>query len=180
MEIKNVINKNGEYQCDIDVTVEEWKRVLQDKAIMNRNYVDVLLKFHSEPDHKSTCKALGGKYEKSPQSFNGTITNFAKAAQKKINRFEVIGTDGQSSFWIIPMIGKYKGEHFEWTLRPELVKAIEDVLVNENYFKFKKLLEYFVSHLEWIVSGNTDNRGYNDYIKPLILGFDKKSCQKQK
>jgi len=140
MEIKKVIKQNGEYQCDIDVTVEEWKRVLQDKTIMNSNYVDVLLKFYSEPEHKSTCKALGTKYEKSPQSFNGTITNFAKATQKKLNRFEVIGTDGESSFWIIPMIGKNKREYFEWTMRPELVKAMEEIDI-KNTIQFD--MDYF-------------------------------------
>ncbi len=41
-------------------------------------------------------------------------------------------------------------------------------MINENYFKFKKLLEYFVSHLEWLVNGNINNRGYYDYINPLI------------
>ncbi len=168
MEIKKVIKQNGEYQCDIDVTVEEWKKVLQDKTIMNSNYVDVLLKFHSEPEHKSTCKALGNKYGKSPQSFNGTITNFAKASQKKLNRFEVIGANGDSSFWIIPMKGKYKDKHFEWTMRPELVEAVEYILINENYLKFKKLLEYFVAHQEWVVNGNINNRGYKDYINSLI------------
>ncbi|GAF05994.1 hypothetical protein [Saccharicrinis fermentans] len=84
MEIKKVIKQDGEYKCDIDVTVDEWKNILQDKSIMNKNYVDVLLKFHSEPEHKSTCKELGIKHNKSPQSFNGTITNFAKATQKSL------------------------------------------------------------------------------------------------
>lgn len=140
MEIKKVIKQDGEYQCDIDVTVEEWKKILQDKTIMNKNYVDVLLKFYSEPEHKSTCKELGIKYDKSPQSFNSTITNFAKAVKKKLNRFEVIGTDGESSFWIIAMTGKYKGEHFEWTMRPELVIAIEEIDIR-NTIQFD--MDYF-------------------------------------
>ncbi len=106
MEVKKVIKQDGEYICEIDVSVNEWKKVLQDETLMNDNYKDVLLKFLSEPEHKSTCKALGDKYGVSPQSFNGTITNFAKAVQKKLNRFEVIGTDGTPSFWIIPMTGK--------------------------------------------------------------------------
>ena len=39
---------------------------------------------------------------------------------------------------------------------------------NENIIKFKNLLEYFVSHLEWVVSENSSNSGYSRYIKPLI------------
>lgn len=152
MEVKKVIKQDGEYLCEIDVSVEEWKEILLDKSLMNDNYKDALLKFFSEPEHKSTCKALGEKYSVSPQSFNGTITNFAKAVQKRLNRFEVVGADGNPTFWIIPMIGKNVGNHFEWTIRPELVKAIEDAFINENYSRFKKLLEYFVSHLEFCVT----------------------------
>ncbi len=37
-----------------------------------------------------------------------------------------------------------------------------------EYEKFKKLLEYFVAHLEWCVNGDTNHIGYADYIKPLI------------
>lgn len=140
MEIKKVTKQDGKYQCDIDVTVEEWKLILHDRTIMNPNNVDVLLKFYAEPGHKSTCKELGLKYNKSPQSFNGTITNFAKAAQRKLNRFEVIGTDGESSFWIIAMTGKYKDKHFEWTMRPELVKAIEEIDIR-NIIKYD--MDYF-------------------------------------
>ena len=35
-----------------------------------------------------------------------------------------------------------------------------------EYEKFKKLLEYFVAHLEWCV--NEDSVGYIQYIKPLV------------
>ncbi len=40
--------------------------------------------------------------------------------------------------------------------------------MNDHYFRFKKLLEYYVSHLEWVVSENTEGRGYRDYIAQLI------------
>lgn len=179
MENKQVIVQNGEYQCDIDITVEEWKEILQDQGF--EKYIDSLIKFYSEPHHKSTCKALGEKYNISPQSFNGTITNFAKAVQKKLNRFEITGVDGKPTYWIIPMKGKdIAGGLFEWEIREELVKAISelkmgDELRNVEYLKFKKLLEYFVAHLEWVVNENTDNRGYEMYIEPLLANNNFKS-----
>ena len=37
-----------------------------------------------------------------------------------------------------------------------------------EYEKFKHLIEYFVTHLEWLVNSDTSNRGYNSYLKPLI------------
>lgn len=168
MEIKKEIEQNGAYNCDIDITVEEWKAILLDKTLMSINYTNSLLQFHAEPEHKSTCKAIGDKYGISPQSINAIILNFSKAAQKKLNRFQVIDANGKPTFWIIPMTGKSKGKHFEWTLRPELVEAIDAVFVNEYYFKFKQLLEYFVTHLEWVVNGDEEGRRYSKYIKELI------------
>jgi len=41
--------------------------------------------------------------------------------------------------------------------------------MNEDYLNFKKLLEYFVAHLEWCVTRDENNRGYNTYISPYIL-----------
>lgn len=172
MEILKVIQQDGEYRCDIDISVEEWKEILQDKTISTDNYKDILLKFYAEPEHKSTCESFGKKYDVHPQSPNSTITNFAKAVQKKLNRFEVIGADGKPTFWIIPMLGKNVGKHFEWAIRPELVKAIEDVFINENYLRFKKLLEYFVAHLEFCVTNDKNNDRYNSYIKD-VKNFNK-------
>ncbi len=133
MDIKKVTLNNGAYICDIDISIDEWKTILQDENLMNNNYKDALIKFHAEPKHKSTCKALGIKYNTSPQSFNGTITNFAKAVQKKLNRFEIIGADGQPTYWIIPMLGKHIGEHFEWTIRPELIQAMNELGIKEEH-----------------------------------------------
>ena len=173
METKVVTVQNGNYICDIDVSIEEWKKILQDETLITENYKDILIKFYNELEHKSTCKDLGEKYNIHSQSINGTITAFAKAVQQKLNRFNVIGTDGQSTYWIIPMTGKYIGEYFEWTIRPELVKAMEETgmtkIENKNeYQKFKHLLEYFVAHLEWMINKDENTKGYNAYIKTLV------------
>jgi len=39
---------------------------------------------------------------------------------------------------------------------------------NEELINFKKLLEYFVSHLEWIETNDENIKGYDKYIRPLI------------
>jgi 5-methylcytosine-specific restriction enzyme B len=196
METKTVTLKNGEYTCDVGISVEEWKNILQDENLMKDNYKDVLAKFFNELNHKSTCKALGEKYNTSPQSFNGTITNFAKAVQKKINRFQVIDIDGSPTYWSIPMNGKrLRGGLFEWRMREELVKAVLELdFFNSNekqleeYKRFKKLLEYFVAHLEWVNNNDENGSGYEEYIKPLIeiksfkktgQGYNGENIQKQ-
>ena len=37
----------------------------------------------------------------------------------------------------------------------------------KQYKNFKQLLEYFVAHLEYCVTNNKHNRGYDKYIKPF-------------
>lgn len=50
--------------------------------------------------------------------------------------------------------------------------------MNNDYKKFKQLLEYFVAHLEYCVTNDKHNRGYDKYIKPFEeSGSFKKSGQ---
>jgi len=150
---KQVVIINDVYDCDIDVTVDEWKKILEDKNIKANNYIDMLIKFYNEPEHKSTCKAIGEKYNISPQSPNSIITNFAKATQKILNRFEVISTEGKPTYWIIPMTGKYiENNNFEWTMRPELVKAISQKRVENREDVKENLIQLF----SYIRSENED------------------------
>ncbi|MBX0332949.1 AAA family ATPase [Pontibacter sp. HSC-14F20] len=47
-----------------------------------------------------------------------------------------------------------------------LDKSEEQYIV--NYKRFKKLLEYFVAHLEWVHSEDVNNKRVEEYIKPLL------------
>jgi hypothetical protein len=151
MEQKQVQIIDGIISCDIDITKDEWKKILTDK-ITYSTYSDALIKFYLEPGHKSTCTNLGTKYGVSPQSFNSRICAFAKAVQKSLNRFEI--NDPKNKYWLIPMTGKSLDDnHFEYTIRPELVAAMEEIgMTTLEYHKFSwipfyeefanKLLEY--------------------------------------
>ena len=132
METKYIKIEKGEYICDTDVTKDEWKAILQDKEVTPEKYLKALLKFYVEPGHKATCKFIAEKYAISPHSINGFITAYARAIQKKLNRLEVIGPDGKNCYWIFPMKGKYIRRYFEWTVRPELVQAIEELNLNRT------------------------------------------------
>ncbi len=116
---------DGEYIADTEITVDEWIEILQNDKILQPYYKDVLLKIYKEPGHKSTCKNLSIKYGQHPQSYNAPITHFGKAVKKALNRFRVIGMDGKETYWSIVMTGKGTGMNFEWTIKPELVEAIQ-------------------------------------------------------
>lgn len=127
----------GIYDADIDITKEEWLAVVSDPEIKDYTYIDVLTKFLREPGHKSTCKALGKKYDCSYGYFNGAVMNFGKFVKKKLNRFYVENTNGTESFWNISMVGQYVKDGFEWTLRKELVDALQEYLINDLVSRYK-------------------------------------------
>lgn len=124
--IYKTVNNNGEYSCDdIKISAEEWFELLKNPD--SKPYHDTLFCFLREPEHAATCATVANKYGLSPKHYNAKITNFAKWVQKKLNRFKVIGTDGNNTYWCIPMQrGWYVKQDFKWQLRDELVDALRN------------------------------------------------------
>ncbi|MBP3561324.1 MAG: AAA family ATPase [Treponema sp.] len=167
---KKVVNTNGICSCDeLDITVEEWKKVLQDKSISN-NHKLWLTRFYQENEHKATCKYMGDKYKCHPNAANATIKNFAEITQKILNRFEVQGTDGKPTYWIIPMKkGIEIKDLFEWTMRDELVQAMEELdMTNPKDFEEKnrklKTWQEIYDESQWI---KTD--WHNKYLETVNI-----------
>ena len=135
--LRKVKNSNGIYTCDeLDISVEEWKKVLQDKSITN-NYKLWLARFYQEDKHTASCKIMGKKFNCSYTEPRDQIKYFGITAQKILNRFEVQGTDGKPTYWVIPMKkGIEIKDLFEWTMRDELVQALEELgMTNSEDFE---------------------------------------------
>lgn len=167
---RKVKKSNGIYTCDeLDITVEEWKKVLQDKSITN-NYKLWLARFYQEPEHKATCKYMGDKYKCHPNVANASIKNFAEITQKILNRFEVQGADGKPTYWVIPMKkGIEIKDIFEWTMRDELVQAMEELyMTNPKDFEEKnrklKTWQEIYDESQWI---KTD--WHNKYLETVNI-----------
>ena len=64
---------DGEYVCDIDISVEEWKILLRDKKVFDDKSIAALKKWFIEPDHSCTCFDIGKKYDLHSMSANGVI-----------------------------------------------------------------------------------------------------------
>lgn len=147
---------DGIYTVDTGISVAEWIKILKDEKLMRKNYKDTLLKFYNEPGHRSTCKNLGDKYNKNPQSYNSYITHFGRSVQKKLNRFKVIHNDGKEAYWPIIMNGKRKGDYFEWTIKPELVEAIE----KSGILSYDPIQEMINSYKEHVKNGGLKDELY--------------------
>lgn len=136
-----VVIKNSDTDSPSLVTKEEWKIVLNDESFMSNNYKFALGIFFLEHNHKATCKFLADKYNMSPFSLSGFITQFSARVQEKLNKFEIVTEEGAKSFWLVTMTGKkVAGSLFEWKMREELVDAITELdYVNKNYLDIVNL-----------------------------------------
>jgi hypothetical protein len=144
--IKTIEFAQGAYSCDVDITVSEWKELLANDSITTKNYKKALLAFYDQPEHKATCGQLGAKYfadSTGSHKFNRWITQFGVAVTKKLNRFIIHQSDNDNpSFWNVAMnpgVTLASGE-FEWTLRPELVLAIEELGWNKRFTSYNAWL----------------------------------------
>ncbi len=137
---------DGTYDCDCNISTNEWKSILQNRTIADNDTLDYLCKFYAEKDHKATCGDMAKKYFRPYQSFSVVISTFGWRAQRYLDRFAIVGKDEKATYWIIPMVGRYiKGGYFEWQLRPGLVSAIEELgLCNSDFSK------------TWIIPSNSN------------------------
>jgi len=141
MEQRYLRHYGGRYEADIDITVEEWKSMLQNPKIFNQESLDLIFNWYDEIDHRTTTQAIMAKYpsylKKSP--YNGIVVGLTIRIVKNFNLFEVIDTEGKKTKFIVPFEGwheDYKeGNHFVWKVRDELVQALEELdMVDEQKF----------------------------------------------
>ena len=118
---------------ELDISKDEWMAVLQ-AADLPAGQLDAILKFYAEPGHKGSCKRVGEKYGVNPQVLNSNVTHFGRFVQRKLNRFVVRNADGKGfRYWPTPVKeGRLVDGFFEWTLRDELVAAIDALGLGET------------------------------------------------
>ena len=161
------VNDKGEYSCgEIGVTSEEWFHLLKQAE----PYFDTLCCFLREPNHAGTCTTIAKKYGKNYEYYNAKVTNFAKWVQKKLNRFQVIATDGSDTFWCIPMIkGWQTKQGFVWQLRDELAEALQNHLMEEliNLYQENEPFNGYDEEYKWALLDEAENKSILDIIKIL-------------
>jgi 5-methylcytosine-specific restriction protein A len=130
---------DGRYEAKIDITVAEWKSMLQNNYIFDKKSLYMVMKWYKEVDHQATSKAIMEKYNSELKSspYNGIVNGLATRIIKYLNRFEVIGTQEQKSKFIIPFEGWHEdydsSKRFVWKLRDELVQALESLNLMEGH-----------------------------------------------
>lgn len=126
--LHTIVTPNGEYRREhIGISTEEWYNLLlEPKATL---YIDALTTILREPDPKGKC---------SMQYYNNKITKFSQWVQMRLNRFNIIDTDGDAAYWAITMqSGIETKQGTEWQLRNELTEALRMILMRDLIDTFK-------------------------------------------
>lgn len=163
------VNNNGVYSCgDIGITAEEWFELLKD--VDAKPYHDTLFCFLRQPDHAATCSTLSKKYGNKAAHYNAKVSNFAKWVQKKLDRFQIVGTDGSDTYWCIPMKkGWDTKQGFVWQLRDELVDALRNYLLKVLiiWYREKEPFNGFSEEYKWALLDKTEGKGALDIARSL-------------
>ena len=163
-------NSKGEFSCgDIGISKEEWFQLLKHPDA--KPYFDTLCCFLREYNHAATCTEVAQRFGNTAAHYNAKITNFAKWVQKKLNRFQVIATDGSETFWCIPMEkGWNTKEGFKWQLRSELVEALRYYLMKALILRFRESEQFkdFDESYKWELLDKNEGKGALDIIKSLL------------
>ena len=147
------------YVTDPFITKDEWLTVLHAAEKEGKgSQLDSLLRFFRMPANKGTCKSVAKEYGTDAESERSLITNFGMFTQKALgNRFRVESSDGEKdTYWPIPMLGKNLGKKgFEWAVRPELVEALREYLLDDLMREYR----------ERILEGGLDNKYSKELYK---------------
>ena len=118
------------------LTTALWYDILLDESFTNSTVKRYLKYWYDQPSHTASCKEISDKYGENPAVYNATLTQYAKKVLEKYN-IVITGDDGEPVYWRAIMTGeytKYNGQTvFEWTLRPEIAQAINQLLSENKY-----------------------------------------------
>lgn len=161
MKSYSIEYKEGKCVCDLPISKEDWLKVLNDSQC-KKEYIDTLLLFLREPGHCSTCKDIGEKYGLNSQSINSYVGHFSQLASKILD-IQVTDEEG-NVYWIIPMkSGQWESNWFVWTMRDELVQALQEHLMTELVRSFEEECSKYV----------LDKAGYDELYKWKLVS----NCQ---
>ncbi len=167
--IYETLNKNGVYSCgNIGISTSEWYDLLLDNGA--QQYIDALLCFLREPEHTGSCATVSSKNGNTAQHYNSKITNFCKWTQKKLNKFTVKGIDGKDAYWCIAMIKGWESKQgFQWQMRDELVKALQNYLMHGliQEYKTKEPFNGKDEEYKWALLDEAEGKDIYGIIKCL-------------
>lgn len=179
-----------------NITKEQWIEFVQNKNIFTKN---ALITFACiQKATIASCSDMAKEFGRTKNFYNVNNWNVGERIHEITNCPLSKRIEGENRFWSVCCLRRmHKNGTFEYKIRPELQAAFDEAKVLEGievmdiekeFEKFKNLLEYFVTHLEFCENENKNTRGYEKYIKPWIdanefkksgIGQSENAIQKQ-
>ena len=132
--------EKGKLTCEVPITKERWVDILRDKDIVGPVWLRALLSFYYMPNHRATCKQCVEKYGGNINTYNSAVSSLGEAIVKKLGTFNIEDAKGKNKFWPVIMSEgktiKDTGRVFQWTLRPELVDALREYIIEDALSKY--------------------------------------------
>jgi hypothetical protein len=160
------------------ITKEQWIEFVQAKNLFNEN---ALITFACIQKAKvATCADMAEEFGRSFNFYNTNNWRTGERIYKKLNCTLSERDEGGNRFWSVCCLGRESNKgRFEFKIRPELQEAFEEtgilegieVMEEKDLIRFKCLLEYFVTHLEWCENQDENFSGYEKFIKPIKEKF---------
>ncbi len=160
------------------ITKEQWIEFIQDKNIFNEN---ALITFACIQKAKiATCADMAEEFGRSANFYNTNNWRTGERIFKKINCPLSEREEGGNRFWSVCCLARSSVQgRWEFKIRPELQEAFDEtgmlegieVMKEKDLIRFKCLLEYFVTHLEWCENQDENFSGYEKFIKPIKEKF---------
>lgn len=117
-----------EFVSSVDIKMEQWQALLIDSKVFFEKDIETIKKIYRFDNHAATCYDLSIQDGKPPSSYISPVVALGKRISAFLSLDPVFRDDGTEAWWPILFWGKYRDNgHFEWKIRPELVKAMQSV-----------------------------------------------------
>lgn len=134
---------NGIYCIpDLKIDVNQWKQLLKDKSVFDKNSLDMIKQWYFEPNYSASSKMITDKYHPDLKStpYNGIVEGLAMRILKHIGDIKIVRYDDDSICkWIVVFDGWEENGYFIWKLKDELILAIDELKLfdDTNYFNYE-------------------------------------------
>lgn len=133
-----------------EINVEEYERILSDKNIIKRTWLDTLHYLYLMGGSGS-CKQIANKYGNGATHYNTNVINVAKAVHKETKCILYARETGENQYWPVLFYGKNLSDSDEgvfcYKMREPLMKAIKELEERGVFQEMKETNKEFDKNL---------------------------------
>lgn len=126
-------HENGFYDAPLNISADLWTKLLEDEKVTTEKDIEVLSLVYRSKNNEMTASEIAQKLNVSHYVIiNYQIYRFSKRVLEKTGVIPSWMRNRQFRWWHVPFWGYEKRPLFSWIMRPELVKAFDNILGSEK------------------------------------------------